>query len=396
VLGLAGPEYRTKSPQVAVVIDRSASMAASGRWQKAKETARRLLEGRKEAALVLAGIAPEVLGPGAPEEVLKALESRVPGDQTTDVQAALLAAARALPGAPVVWIGDFDPKNTDAYLPVAEGGDNAGITHLGEAVLVVGHQGPAPRKVRLRVDGKPYTLRLPATGFRTLPLPPASRHRAEILDEDALDLDNASTYLRARPRVAVESSHPALLRLLRLLGVHPGKSGEIRVLEGTPQNPDRPTLAFAKKAQGTAVVADREAGHPFLTGAAILGERLAVPPPPGPRFTPIAVDEEGRGLIYSDGQSLYLPPIETLFDKPYFPVLVYNFFAPHLQAKKPLGTDGVRRPSVRGGVAYVLENPEETLLPAGDPARPLAEGRRPLAPLFLLLAAALLLLESRL
>ena len=396
VLALAGPTRPARHPRLALVLDRSASMAAGKRWPNAKEEARRLLAGRKEVLVVLAGNAPEVLGPGPPEAVLKALETRLPGDRTADAQAALLAAARALPGAPVVWIGDRDPGKTEGYLPAGGREENVGITHLGRDALVLGHQGPAPREVRLRIDGEVHTLRLPATGFRTLALSPAPRHRAEILGEDALSLDDQSTYLQSRPRAAVETDHPALLRLLRLLGVEPSPRAAIRVLEGTPQNPDRPTLAFAREAIGSGVVADREAGHPFLAGAAILGERLAVPPPPGPGLAPIAVDDAGRGLIYSDGQSLYLPPIETLFDKPYFPVLVYNFFAPYLRAAKPLGADGVRRPGVRGGVAYVLENPEETLLPAGDPKRPLREGNASLAPLFLLLAAALMLLESRL
>jgi len=396
VLAIAGPERAAKHPQIAVVLDRSASMAAGSRWQKAAATLWELLRGRKRAVLVLAGNAPEVLGPGPPGELLKALEARRPGDRNPDAEAALLAAARALPGAPTVWLGDQDPSATDAYLPVAGREENAGITHLGRDLLVLGHRGNAPRRVRVRVDGQVHELTLPARGFKTLPLAAGDRHQAEILTGDALALDDQSVYLRAQPRVRVTSDHPAILRLLALLEAKPDPRGGIAVIEGVPENPDRPTLAFAGEAEGTAVVADREAGHPFLTGAALLGEELAVPPPPGGGLAPIAVDAAGRGLIYSDGQSLYLPPIDTLADKPYFPVLVYNFFAPHLRAAKPLGADGVRRPGLRGGVAYVLENPEETLLPAGDPARPLAEGRRPLAPFFLLLAAALLLLESRL
>jgi len=395
VAALAGPRFSAPPERLVVVIDRSASMAAGRRWEEAFGKAKNALEGVREAAVVLAGNRPEVLGPGSPQAVLEELGKQKPGDRESDAQAALKAAARALPGAPAVWIGDQDPGTAEAYLPVGSEEENAGIVRLGASFLVLGHQGPAPREIEFEVDGRHQKLRLPARGFRVLKLEAAERHRARIVGEDALALDDPSFYLRARPRVELGFDHPAVARLVGLLGLRPTSSGELRIVRAVPERPSRPTLFFAPKAQGLAVVADREAGHPLLRGAELLGETLPVPPPPPEPFHPLAVDEEGRGLVYSDGQSLYLPPVEALADKPYFPVLVYNFFAPYLRAARGLGEGGVRSPKIQGGVAYILENPEETLLPSGDPPRPLAKKPRDLGYALLLLVAAIWLLESR-
>jgi len=393
VLALADPRLPSPPQSLVVVLDASASMAAGERWQRAKARAQALLGKVPRAAAVRAGLRPETLGPGTGREISAALERWRPGDAGLDVAAALAAAGEVLPGAPVVWIGDRDPGPPAAYYPVGGGEENAGITRLTEDFLAVGHSGDGPAIRRVRVDGEIHELALPARGFRTLRLPPKRRHEARLLGEDALALDDASTYLRARPRVFLEVRHPALLRLLALLGARPDRAGALAIRVGTPREPpERPTLFFAPGALGEAPVADREAGHPFLLGAALLGERLAVPPPPGAGFSPLAVDDAGRGLLWSDGRSLYLPPLETLVDWPFFPVLVYNFFAPHLREAKPLGTDGVLVP--KG--PYVLENPEETLLDHPPPARPLEAGTRSLAPALFLLAALLVLLESRL
>jgi len=219
-----------------------------------------------------------------------------------------------------------------------------------------------------------------------------------LLEGDALALDDQSFFLFKRPEVALFLDHPALRRLLAIIGARPGKRGEIEVRSETPTSlPEKPTLYFAETSLDWALVADREAGHPYLLGAELLGELLPVPPPPGERFFPIASDAEGRGIIYAGENALYLPPLEEIKDLPAFVVMVYNFFAPHLRAKKPLGADGVLTPGVKDGVAYVLENPRETLLPAGGEDRPPPLGGRfTLAPLFFLLAALALAAESRL
>ena len=393
VLALAGPRLPSPPQNLVVVLDASASMAADTRWQEAIAEAQRLLREASRAAAVRAGLRPETLGPGKGAEIADALEHWRPGDAGLDIAAALAAAAEALPGAPVVWIGDRDPGPPAAFHPVGGGEENAGITHLTEDFLVVGRSGNGPTVRKVRVDGEVHELVLPARGFRTLRLPPKRRHEVRLLGEDALPLDDASTYLRARPRVVLEVRHPALLRLLALLGARPGNTGALAIRIGVPaQAPEKPTLFFAPKALGEAPVADREAGHPYLLGAALLGARLAVPPPPGAGFSPLVVDDAGRGLLWSDGESLYLPPLETLVDRPFFPVLVYNFFAPHLREAKPLGTDGVLIPEE----PYVLENPEETLLRPPPPARPLETGTRSLTPALFLVAAILVLLESRL
>ncbi len=393
MLALAGPRLPAPPQSLVVVLDASASMAAGTRWREAIAEAQRLLREAPRAAAVRAGLRPEILGPGTGREISAALKRWQPGDAGVDIAAALAAAGETLPGAPVVWIGDRDPGSPAAFYPVGGGEENAGITRLTEDFLAVGHSGNGPAIRKIRVDGEVHELALPVRGFRTLRLSPRRRHEARLLGEDALALDDASTYLRARPRVVLEVRHPALLRLLGLIGVRPGNTGELAIRIGVPQEaPEKPTLFFAPKALGEAPVADREAGHPFLLGAALLGARLAVPPPPGAGFSPLVVDDAGRGLLWSDSRSLYLPPLESLVDRPFFPVLVYNFFAPRLRVAKPLGTDGVLIPKE----PYVLENPEETLLRPPPPARPLERGTRSLAPALILLAALLVLLESRL
>ncbi len=397
MLGLANPKLKAPPQRLIVVLDASASMAAGRRWEEAQARAAALLRRTPRAVVVRAGLHPEVRGPAPGKDLLRAVRAWRPGDAGTDVAAALAAASRALPGAPVAWIGDADPGPPAAFYPVGGKEENAGITRLAEDFLVLGHTGKGPVRRRVRVDGKVLEVRLPARGFRTLSLPPAPSHEVRLLEKDALTLDDQSAYLRARPAVAVKLQDPALFRLLTILGARVGTRGDLAVQAGTPTEPPPvPTLFFAKAAEGEAVVVDREAGHPLLLGTELLGERLPLPPPPGPGFAPLAVDSAGRGLVYSDGKSLYLPPLRALADRPFFPVLVYNFLAPHLRAAKPLGTDGVRAPRIRGGVAYVLEAPEETLLRPPPKPRPLAEGERLLGPLLWLAAAALVLLDSRL
>ncbi|MEZ0347364.1 MAG: VWA domain-containing protein, partial [Thermus sp.] len=83
----------------------------------------------------------------------------------------------------------------------------------------------------------------------------------------------------------------------------------------------------------------------------------------------------GVGLLYVAEGGLYLPPLEALQDKPFFPLLVHNFLKPYRE--------------VRTG----LLAPEETLLPTPEesflPKTSGGGGR-----FFALLAALVLLLEA--
>jgi len=395
-LALARPTLLAPAAEVVIVLDASASMAAGERWQEALKAARARLLRARRAAVVRAGLSPRVLGPGPGPELAETLTALAPGDAGLDREAALLLAARVLPGAELVWIGDTDP-GTGAFIPAGGGETNVGIVRLEEDFLALASSDPGPRRIEVEVDGEVCTLLLPARGYGACRLPPASRHRARVLGEDALALDDVSFYLRKRPGVELEHPHPALLRALWAVGLEPRPRGELAVRFGTPEGPvQRPTLFFAEAGGEATLVADREAGHPLLLGVELLGERLPLPPPPGEGFFPLAVDEEGRGLIWWDGKSLYLPMLEAIYERPFFPVLLYNFFAPHLRAKKPLGEDGVLTPTIRNGVAYVLEAPEESLLPEPPPARPEEGTKRTLVPYLLLLAALLLALEERL
>ena len=85
--------------------------------------------------------------------------------------------------------------------------------------------------------------------------------------------------------------------------------------------------------------------------------------------------EGGVGLLYAAEGGLYLPPLVAIQDRPFFPLLVYNFLKPYREARTGLLA------------------PEETLLPtpeAGFLPRERGGGGR----LFALLAALVLLLEA--
>ena len=108
---------------------------------------------------------------------------------------------------------------------------------------------------------------------------------------------------------------------------------------------------------------------------ALLGEATPPPPPPKGPWRPLAEGEGGVGLLYAAEGGLYLPPLVAIQDRPFFPLLVYNFLKPYREARTGLLA------------------PEETLLPtpeAGFLPRERGGGGR----LFALLAALVLLLEA--
>ena len=139
---------------------------------------------------------------------------------------------------------------------------------------------------------------------------------------------------------------PALERLFRLLDALPGS--EVRVRLATPQGaPEAPTLYLAPEG-GSPLPVLLTAPHPLLEGVALLGERLPPPPPPKGPWRPLAEGEGGVGLLYAAEGGLYLPPLETIQDRPFFPLLVYNFLKPYREARTGLLA------------------PEETLLPTPE------------------------------
>jgi len=400
ILALAEPWARGAPPAVAVVLDASASMAAGQRWPKARAAARRILSRAQRAVLVRAGHRVQSFGPAPGIGLMHTLDTLHPGDPEADLWAGVAAARAALPEATVWVVSDAAPPPGTGYVNVAGEEPNLGIVVFKPGFLALGNAGPGPRTVRVQVNDRFYQVTVPEQGFAGLALPPTASAHAKILGKDALPLDDRDDLRLHRPRVYAPRPDPALARLLALLKAQPvaEKDAEAAILEATPTDPPkRPTLFFAPRNADWAVVIDRDPADPLLLGSGLLGERLAVPPPPGPGFRPVARGPKGEGLIWRSGRSYYLPPLESLQNRPYFPLWVARFLRPFRYPKRPLGADGVWTPGVREGVVYALEAPFETLLPRPRPDRPPPEsGLHPLGAFLLLLAALALLAESRL
>lgn len=372
VLALEDPPL-LPSPLV-LVVDTSASMAAQEgrrtRLDLAKERALPLLERAPEAVLVEAGETPRAYGP-APGVALRgrllALEARAGG---ADLEGGV-ALGRRLMRAPVVVATDGPPPpGVEGYLGVGSPAENLGIVAVAGGFLAVGNGGFSLRTARVLVEGRPYTLPVPPRGYARLEgLPPT--FQARLLGEDALPLDDTAGFA-LRPLGVRLPPRPALLRLFALLGARPGD--EVRVEVGSPTGaPERPTLYLAREGGAPAAVL-ATLPHPLLEGVALLGARLPAPPPPPPPWRPLAEGEGGVGLIYWTEEGLYLPPLSALEDKPFLPLLVYNFLRPYREA--------------RSG----LLSPQETLLPTpGESFLP--EGQGGGGRFFALLALGLLLLE---
>jgi len=373
VLALDNPPMGP-SPLV-LVVDASASMGAKEgaktRLDLAKERLLPLLERAPEAVLVRAGEALEAHGP-APGVALKgrllALEA---GDPRADLEGGMALGRRLLKAPVVVATDGPPPKGAEGYIGVGSPQENLGLVAVARGFLALGNSASRPLTARVEVAGRVLEVAVPARGFARLEGLP-STFSARLLGEDALALDDGAAFGLRRlgadyPRL------PALERLFALLGVGPG--GEVRVRLGVPEGaPETPTL-FLAPASGPPTPVLLTALHPLLEGVALLGESLPPPPKPQGPWKPLAEGEGGVGLLYAAEKGLYLPPLEAIQDRPFFPLLVYNFLKPYRE--------------VRQG----LLAPEETLLPTPEgsflPKTPGGGGR-----FFALLAALVLLLEA--
>ncbi|WP_135256641.1 vWA domain-containing protein [Thermus caldilimi] len=373
VLALEDPPLGP-SPMV-FVVDTSASMAsregAKTRLDLAKERLLPLLERAPEAVLVRAGERPEAYGP-APGI---ALRTRLLALEAKDREARLeeaIALGRRLLKAPVLVATDGPPPpGAEGYIGVGSPRENLGIVAVAQGFLALGNSASRPLVAQVEVGGRVEEVRVPARGFAQLEnLPPT--FTARLLNGGVLDLDDEAGF--GLKRIGVDyPKAPALERLFLLLGAVPGE--EVRVRIGVPQGlPDRPTLYLAPSG-GNPTLVLLTTPHPLLEGVALLGERLPPPPKPPAPWQPLVEGEDGVGLVYLTERGLYLPPLAALQERPFFPLLVYNFLKPYRE--------------VRAG----LLSPGETLLPTPGPSfLPSKQGG---AGRFLaLLAALVLLLEA--
>ena len=373
VLALEDPPL-APSPLV-LVVDASASMAAregkGTRLDLAKERVLPLLERAPEAVLVRAGERPEAFGPApgiALKERLLALEAK---DRKGDLEAAIALGRRLLKAPVVVATDGPPPPGVEGYVGVGSPRENLGIVAVAAGFLALGNGAGRPLPAQVEVGGKTFRVEVPPRGYARLQgLPKA--FSARLLGEDALPLDDEAAFgLR---RLGVDYPRlPALERLFRLLDALPGS--EVRVRLAVPQGaPEGPTLYLAPTG-GAPLPVLLTPPHPPLEGGAPPGGGPPPPPPPPRPPRPLAEGEGGVGLLYAAEGGLYLPPLVAIQDRPFFPLLVYNFLKPYREARTGLLA------------------PEETLLPtpeAGFLPRERGGGGR----LFALLAALVLLLEA--
>ncbi|PZA07922.1 MULTISPECIES: VWA domain-containing protein [unclassified Meiothermus] len=382
VLALARPQLRLERPgPLVIVLDASASMAATdlapSRLESAKRQLRTRLASSPRALLIRAGERPQAFGPAPGRTLLDALAKIAPGDPEADLPAAIALGRRLLPGAPVLVASDSPDPGAEGYLNVGGNGQNVGITAIGPGFVAFANSGPGPWEGQVVVNGRPYALKIPAGGYATLE-PPSLSVQAQVSANDALTLDNQASFNRRAVRVALSEAAPALERLLALLGtVRAPANPELRFEIGTPkETPPTFTVYFARQAQAEATVLDLERTLPYLRGVELVGFRLPVPPQAPQGWRPLLIGENGEILGWYNPNGVYLPPIAALRDLPAFPVLLYNLIAP------------------RGEARQGLLRSQETLLPRPAPSRSLPPSFvLELSPWLALLAALLLAAE---
>lgn len=358
-----------------LVVDASASMkareGAKTRLDLAKERLLPLLERAPQAVVVRAGETPKAFGPApgvALRDALLALEAE---DRRADLEGAMALGRRLLKAPVVVATDGPPPPGAEGYLGVGSPQENLGLVAVDRGFLALGNSAQRPLTAEVELGGERLRAEVPARGYARLQdLPPT--FAARLVGEDALALDDGAAFGLRRPGVDYPTL-PALARLFALIGVSPGREVLVRI--GVPEGaPETPTLFLAPRG-GAPIPVLLTTPHPLLEGVALLGEALPPPPRPQGPWRALAEGEGGVGLLYVAEGGLYLPPLEALQDKPFFPLLVHNFLKPYRE--------------VRTG----LLAPEETLLPTPEasflPKTSGGGGR-----FFALLAALVLLLEA--
>jgi hypothetical protein len=373
VLALEDPPLAP--PPLVLVVDASASMAADEggktRLDLAKEKLLPLLERAPEAVLVRAGERPEAFGPAPGVALRPRLLALEAGDKGADLEGAMALGRRRLKAPVVVATDGPPPPGAEGYLGVGSPRENLGLVAVAPGFLALGNSANRALLARVEVGGKVREVLVPPRGFAPLPGLP-SAFTARLLGQDALPLDDeAGLALR---RLGVDYPRlPALERLFRLLGAAFGEEVQVRI--GVPESPPaRPSLYLAPSG-GSPTPVLLTTPHPLLEGVALLGERLPPPPRPQGPWQPLAEGEEGVGLLYFTEGGLYLPPLAALQDRPFFPLLVYNFLKPYREVK------------------VGLLAPEETLLPTPEKSF-LPKGQGGAGRYLALLAALVLLLEA--
>lgn len=301
-LALARPFVGSpEPPQVAVIIDASASMAAraSGelddvrRIDEAVGIARRLLAGAGRVALIRAGLDATLLTPldADANQRSAALDALRAGDAHAEISRALDLAAALLPGAELHVITDQELRLGQAALHrVGESVVNAGISALdiGIGQVYVGIVGSGGRPLEVPVTlsqaGAPLasgTVLVPVSGAGSITFPlsdVAGVIEARITPPagDALDLDDVAFAGAESVTIVSDDSYGPLIRALtavpnaeasfsvgaRLL------SADLRVLRGSDASELLPGahLLFAPPAQEPrfAVVRDWDRAHPLM------------------------------------------------------------------------------------------------------------------------------------
>ncbi|WP_018465748.1 vWA domain-containing protein [Calidithermus timidus] len=382
-LALSLPRLELDRPgPLVLILDASASMAATDRAPSRLEWAKAQVRGRlassPRAVLVRAGRSNEVFGPAAGQELLDELEQLRAGDEQANLTAAV-ALGKSRLNAPALVVSDASPpENADGYLNAAGNGQNVGITAVGAGFVAVGNSGPGPWKGEVIVGGRSYRLEVPAGGFSTLEVPATPTLQARLGTTDALSLDNSAEFSRRHVRVALEENSPVLERLLALLGTIRSSRPEVRFsFAPPPENPPAFSVYFARRGSPQAMVDDVERSVPYLRGVELVGFRLPIPPAPPATWQPLVRSESGQAMAWFHPNGLYLPDPASLQNLPAFPVLLYNLIVPRGEQRRGLLSAG------------------ETLLPRPQPDKPLPPTLRlELSPWLALLAAMVLGLES--
>jgi Ca-activated chloride channel family protein len=370
-IALARPALLAReAPDLVVVIDASASMAAASgdrtRLDLARDLARELSRGAGRLALVRAGITATLLTPldaqpGEREEALQALRA---GDAGADVGGALDLAAALLPGAEVHVITDREMSLGAAQVHVVgEEVENVGIGAftVGVGQVFVGVVASGPRPVETRVvlerDGQELAssnvlVPVGGVGTVTFPLPDLAGVIAARVDGpgDALPLDDVA-YAGSRPvTVVTDDTHGAVTRALEAVPsaevqYSRGASllaADLRVLTaGQTPGVEGPYVSFAAPAPEPvyAVVRDFDRAHPLLRFADLSEVVVGLDPAREPRpaeaegwhvlartsdLTPvIRVREEGPLAL----ELAFHPSQTDLTLRPAFPALFANVVA---------------------------------------------------------------------